>query len=189
MKLLKSLALLGAAALFVLASAHVVAAADEAKPADAKATATKAAGHEYIGSKGCKACHMGAAKGTVFEIWEKSKHATATASLPAESKKDGKCLGCHATGYGKPTGYDPAVPATAGLEGVGCEACHGPGKDYKAMSIMKDKAKAVEAGLIMPEAANCKTCHEGAVPEGHKALPKFEFATMMPKVAHTVPKK
>jgi hypothetical protein len=174
------------AALLVTASFHTSIAAGEAttKATDAKAPA----GHDYVGSKACKACHMGATKGTIFEIWEKSKHATATASLPAESKKDGKCLACHSTGYGKPTGYDPAVAATVNLEGVGCESCHGPGKDYKAMQVMKDKAKAQEAGLIMPDASACKGCHEGAVPSGHKERPKFDFATMMPKIAHKIPK-
>jgi len=44
-----------------------------------------------------------------------------------------------------------------------CEACHGPGSDYKKMSIMKDRAKAEAAGLIMPTLESCnEKCHAKA---------------------------
>lgn len=156
-------------------------------PAIAQAADTPAKVHEFVGSKACKACHMGEKNGNIFESWEKTAHAKTFTKVPEASKKDPKCLGCHTTGFGKAGGYDPASPTAANLEGVGCESCHGPGKDYKAMAIMKDHAKAVENGLVVPNAATCKGCHEGAVPEGHKALPKFDFATMKPKIEHHVP--
>jgi hypothetical protein len=41
-----------------------------------------------------------------------------------------------------------------------CESCHGPGSEYKALSIMKDPAKAKEAGLVMPSREFCATCHK-----------------------------
>jgi hypothetical protein len=40
-----------------------------------------------------------------------------------------------------------------------CEACHGNGGDYWPSSVMRDRAKAVAAGLVMPEPASCKKCH------------------------------
>ncbi len=41
-----------------------------------------------------------------------------------------------------------------------CESCHGPGSDYKSMPVMKDAAQAQAAGLVIPGAAFCATCHK-----------------------------
>ena len=40
-----------------------------------------------------------------------------------------------------------------------CESCHGPGSEYKPLAIMKDREKAKAAGLVIPTATFCKTCH------------------------------
>ncbi|UCF66610.1 MAG: hypothetical protein JSV80_12570 [Acidobacteriota bacterium] len=40
-----------------------------------------------------------------------------------------------------------------------CESCHGPGSEYKKMSIMKDPELAKQAGLIMPGKEFCVVCH------------------------------
>jgi hypothetical protein len=178
MKTLRLLALMTVASVFVFAA---VAAAEDAPAA---APAAKPAVHETVGTATCKMCHSGPTHGAIYETWEKTKHAKAFANLPADQKTDEKCFVCHTTNYGKPGGYDPKSPNAAKLEGVGCESCHGGGKDYKASSVMKDPAKAKAAGLIMPDAATCKGCHEGATPEGHKELPKFDFATMYKQIEH-----
>jgi len=177
---------LGVAACFLLGMAVMAIAEGDDAAAPAK-TATKE--HAYVGSPKCKMCHTGAAKGDIYQIWEKSKHAQAFANLPDDNKTNATCLACHTTGYGKTGGYDPKAESTAGLEGVGCEACHGPGADYKGMTVMKDLAKAKEAGLIIPDATTCKGCHEGKVPEGHKALPKFDFAASYKLIEHHGPEK
>jgi hypothetical protein len=44
-----------------------------------------------------------------------------------------------------------------------CEDCHGPGSEYKPMSVMKDPAKARAAGLVMPDKAFCAQCHKKGV--------------------------
>lgn len=41
-----------------------------------------------------------------------------------------------------------------------CESCHGPGSEYKTMSVMKDLAKAKAAGLVLPDATFCQKCHK-----------------------------
>lgn len=40
-----------------------------------------------------------------------------------------------------------------------CEGCHGPGSEYKGIKIMRDSAAAKKAGLILPDKAQCATCH------------------------------
>lgn len=41
-----------------------------------------------------------------------------------------------------------------------CESCHGSGSEFKAMPVMKDPAKAAAAGMVLPKAAFCATCHK-----------------------------
>jgi hypothetical protein len=47
-----------------------------------------------------------------------------------------------------------------------CESCHGPGSEYKAIAVMKDPAKAKAAGLVLPAAGFCSTCHKRNWNEG-----------------------
>lgn len=117
----------------------------------------------YIGATKCKMCHKlqydsWVAVGTHSKALEKAKAST-------NPKFDAACLTCHAT-----NGSD----ATQGVE---CEACHGPGSDYKAMSVMKDQAKAVAAGLVIPDQKLCDRCHDGK--DHHK---KVDFAANKAKV-------
>jgi hypothetical protein len=35
-----------------------------------------------------------------------------------------------------------------------CESCHGPGNEYKKMSIMNNREQALAAGMVLPEAAS-----------------------------------
>ncbi len=63
------------------------------------------------------------------------------------------------------------------LTGVQCEACHGAGSDYKKMTVMKDKAAAIAAGLVMPDAKVCAKCHNDKAPGKLGATAKdFDFA-------------
>jgi len=47
------------------------------------------------------------------------------------------------------------------MAGVQCEACHGPGADYKKMSVMKDLEKAKANGLVVANQTTCDGCHTG----------------------------
>ena len=69
---------------------------------------------------------------------------------------------------------------SADLPNVQCEACHGPGSEYKSMSIMKDKEKAIAAGLVLPTEKTCLGCHTGAPHE----QPKFNYQEAVKEGVH-----
>jgi hypothetical protein len=52
------------------------------------------------------------------------------------------------------------------------------------MNIMKDRAKAVAAGLVIPDEGTCLTCHNDKSP----TFKGFDFASAMAKIAHPNPK-
>ena len=107
----------------------------------------------YIGAEKCKMCHR-----VEYDSWLTTKHAKATddAKAATNMKFETACLTCHATNK------DEA------MAGVQCEACHGPGSDYKGLSIMKDLEKAKAAGLVIPTQDTCNRCHDGK--DHHKKM-------------------
>jgi hypothetical protein len=73
------------------------------------------------------------------------------------------CLKCHATKASLGEGVVIDEKANyADNEGVGCEACHGPGSDYKSKNVMLDPEAARAAGLIMN--MGCRKCHNEESP-------------------------
>ncbi|HVP39127.1 MAG TPA: cytochrome c family protein, partial [Candidatus Saccharimonadales bacterium] len=135
--------------------------------------------HKYVGVLKCKMCHNSAAKGAQYTVWTTMKHSKAFAALASDSakkiakdkgiedpQKDPKCLKCHVTGYGKPAEEFEATFKPE--DGVQCEACHGPGKDYMAMQVMKDirggKKDGTPLGLVMPTEKVCLGCHNSESP-------------------------
>ena len=147
----------------------------------------------YVGAQKCMPCHNSEAKGKQYPIWQGSNHsksfaalssAQAAAAAQALSVKDPatdpKCLKCHAPLFEKA----PDLKA----EGVACEVCHGPGSEYKKLSVMQDKEAAIKNGLKLygnAEAikALCLTCHESAHGKS------FDFAARWDKIKHTIPGK
>jgi hypothetical protein len=121
--------------------------------------------HEYVGNSKCKMCHKGENKGMIWERWLGTRHALSMETLdPEKGENDNPdCLKCHVTGFGEPTGYNVEEP-NEDLASVGCEACHGPGSDYKKMSVMKDREQAVAAGLVIPTEETCVRCHNEESP-------------------------
>ena len=122
-------------------------------------TETKAAAkHQFVGETKCKMCHK-----EQYESWMTTKHAKAWASLKPEEQKKADCVGCHTTGK---------TAADSMLVNVACEACHGPGGDYKATNKMKDPKLAAEAGLLPITEATCTRCHNKKSP----TFKAFDFA-------------
>ena len=110
------------------------------------------ADNTYITSAKCKMCHK-----VQFSSWEASGHAKAFDVLKGDEASNADCLKCHATN------------SSADMPGVQCESCHGAGSAYKKMSVMKDHDASIAAGLLVPDDATCKACHEGA-PHDQKAV-------------------
>jgi hypothetical protein len=153
--------------------------------------------HAYAGMKTCKMCHSKETTGDQFGIWEKSAHAQAYAVLGTDAAKAaaaklglegnpqelGECLSCHTTAYG----VDAAqIGKRFSVEdGVQCEACHGPGEDYKSMKIMKDPEAAKAHGLVVPTEKTCVTCHNDKSP----TFKGFDYAEAWKKIAHPNPAK
>ncbi|MFB0566912.1 MAG: multiheme c-type cytochrome [Candidatus Aminicenantaceae bacterium] len=142
----------------------------------------------YVGANKCKICHKSEKQGKQFLIWEESKHSKSFEALTSEEVKvkvpnapeNPDCLKCHSPLFEK--------AAELKEEGVACEACHGPGSDYKKLSVMKNREVSIQKGLIVyetPEAKKtlCLTCHE-------KAHDKpFDFDAAWNKIKHPRPEK
>jgi hypothetical protein len=147
----------------------------------------------YVGPQKCQICHRTEKQGRQYPIWEQTKHSQSFAalSLPAAADKAKAagvttpppqtpfCLNCHAPLYDKA----PELKA----DGVSCEVCHGPGSEYRKLSVMKDKSEAVKNGLVLygsPDKikAFCLKCHQNA----HGMT--FDFAASWEKIKHPIPK-
>lgn len=137
-------------------------------------TAAEEVKHEFVGVKSCKMCHK---KDGIFDSWAATKHAMAWDSLSAENQKKEELKPFYTTG---------TTAKGELLTGVQCEACHGAGGDYKKKSIMEDQEKAIAAGLVIPDEALCKKCHNEKAPTAAlKATAKdFNFEKMKAKGVH-----
>ena len=82
--------------------------------------------NSYIGSQACQACHQ-----KEFSQWSHSSHATAFNTLRTVGREYyPECVTCHVTGSGYESGYQIGNAERALLVDVGCETCHGPGKQH-----------------------------------------------------------
>lgn len=120
----------------------------------------------YVGEAKCKTCHK-----AQHESWAATKHANAWAALKPEEQKKAECVECHSVGK---------TETDSLLVNVGCESCHGPGSEYKAMKTMKDKALATAAGLLPINEATCVRCHNKKSP----TFKGFNFAEAVKTGVH-----
>jgi len=159
-------------------------------------SAPAAADHAYVGVDSCKMCHKKAEKGNQYGSWSESRHAQAYNDLASDKAKEvagakgignpqeaPECLKCHVTAYG----VDASLLGKKYKveDGVGCESCHGPGKDFKNMKIMKDPEQAKANGLIIPTEDVCRKCHNEESP----TFKPFDFEERKAEIAHPNPNK
>ncbi|MBN1819343.1 MAG: cytochrome c family protein [Prolixibacteraceae bacterium] len=143
-------------------------------------SASIAQSYKYIGADKCKMCHNKADKGAQYDKWAAGPHAKAMESLSADEQKNPKCLKCHSTA----ASVDQSMVATIKVEeGVSCESCHGPGSIYKSATIMKNQQLALTKGMILPEEAVCKKCHNEESP----TFKGFDYKEYSAKIAHPDP--
>ena len=153
---------------------------------------------KYVGVKSCAAvCHKGDSKGRQLEIWQDSKHSLAFVTLQSpEADQIAKdkgfstpaaetplCIKCHVLGKDiDPEELDATFEKT---QGVQCETCHGPGSEYKRITIMKDKQQAIANGLVIHDngAEFCQTCHNSDSP----TFKSFNYDESWAKIKHTDP--
>lgn len=150
----------------------------------------------YVGADGCKMCHKKADKGNQYGAWAESKHSKAYETLASDKAKEfgsargianpqeaPECLKCHVTAYGVDASLlDKKYKIE---DGVGCESCHGAGKEYKKIKVMKDRAQAIAAGLVIPTEETCTKCHNEESP----AYKPFDFEEKKAQIAHPNPSK
>jgi|GEM_PF-1256842 len=121
----------------------------------------------FVGSAACQGCHPAA-----WTQWQTTGHSHSWDTLTAQkSDTNPSCFACHVTGAHHPDGPRTVAETDVRLREVGCESCHGAGRDHAAnptVSMVRD-----------PGPALCMTCHDGVNDEG-----RFDFGTYRPKVVH-----
>jgi hypothetical protein len=125
--------------------------------------ALPAAGGDRVGPETCKACHAAA-----YDTWAQSPHARALEALPEKSRKDRRCLSCH------------APDLEDGVAAVSCETCHGPGRLYAAPYVMRDAELARALGLQDPGERACVACHGESAP----SLVRFDYRKKLALIDH-----
>ncbi len=148
----------------------------------------------YVGSQVCVGCHNGAEHGGQDVVWMRSRHGHAYWRLGADWARflaalrpnyqdmtdpitDDRCLLCHTVGRQDPDSLYAASFRQS--EGVGCEACHGPGSEYVEPEVMADHDAFVAAGGRIPDESTCRACHRNSE--------RFDFAELWPKIEHARP--
>ena len=106
-------------------------------------------GLPFVGWQKCAECHR-----TEADFWQQSRHAGAYETLRRKNQQFNlECLACHVTGL-TDDGAPQALTLPAALQSVGCEACHGPGRDHST-----DPARPMTR---KPAPAVCLRCHTPA---------------------------
>ena len=126
--------------------------------------------NSYIGSEACQECHQ-----NEFDQWSHSSHATAFNTLQIVGREYySECVSCHVTGFGYSSGYQIGNTDRKHLAEVGCETCHGPGKQHTYTPLATNIRGKVEA-------STCMECHAPEHSPGFEQI----VAQLMPEVDHS----
>jgi hypothetical protein len=126
---------------------------------------------EYSGASSCQGCHQ-----PQWAQWMATSHASAFGTLAARHRNYApRCVGCHVTGYGYPSGYRLGDPLET-LRHVQCEMCHGPGAHH----VLSPSSLNIRG---RPPAQTCYECH---TPE-HSDMHEVNFEDYYARVVHGTP--
>lgn len=156
--------------------------------------------NKYVGVNTCVgACHNKEDQGDQFKIWNESAHSKAYLNLQTEradsiarsrgfitsASETPQCVKCHV--LGKEIDESELQGSFDKAQGVQCESCHGPGSEYKKLSVMKNKEEAVAGGLILhtEKGKFCVQCHNEESPTYFE----FDYDQMWEMIAHPKPKQ
>jgi hypothetical protein len=141
----------------------------EAIEAETKGQATVVYSGDYVGSLRCFSCHQEQTK-----QWQQTKHAHAWNSLKAEKRMmDMECFACHSTGSLQEGGaIHPNQVLENNFQNVGCESCHGAGKEHVKGPSATNISKSVAVDV-------CTTCHDGIQDNG-----QFDHEKYRPRIVH-----
>ena len=128
---------------------------------------------DYQGADKCSMCHKRKHAEHYTAMSEHAHMTTAWGKLSADEQKKAECVVCHTTGFGD-GGYeikdaafwandkDKEVKRMAGLQMVGCEACH---SDLAVKANYNGhKSKEPSYTPVKPTAETCKKCHNEKSP-------------------------
>lgn len=161
----------------------------------------------YVGLEKCKTCHEKELYGDQVSAWHGNVHAAAYTSLlsakgieaarragiEGSPQEASECRECHVTAYGVPaTSIKYEIDPT---NGVACEACHGPGEEYRKKSIMSDPDEAASHGLVPQQEEVCAACHNQRSPfwdperytreDGSRT--SFDYDQAIRRIQHPIP--
>jgi hypothetical protein len=165
--------------------------------------------HDYVGVEKCRTCHEKELMGNQVATWSKGPHGRAYETLLSEASlaivvdlglaeaavESDACLRCHVTAHG----VSPLRIAhlLARSDGVQCESCHGPGRDYRKKKIMADRERAARKGLLDAgsDATICTACHNEESPTfdpnryslADGTTVGFDFEIAKTRVPHEIP--
>ena len=145
--------------------------ATAAEPIPAPQAEVKPKPEDYVGMTKCAACHF-----KEYQTWKNSAHARAASQVPAKYRNNAECMGCHASYHHQARADQPNLQLT----GVGCEDCHGPGRDHAefALSFIDQKTELNEATITLLRSkidrTSLKQCIRCHLSQAHKEHPKFD---------------
>ena len=119
----------------------------------------------FVGTEACRECHK-----FPYRRFGKDKHSHGFDILVEKGHDyDPECVSCHTVGFGYESGFI-SPDKTPKLKHVGCENCHGPGKDHVERP-MKRAYGAVEK-------TTCENCHTA------ENSPGFVYEERIEEISH-----